>query len=311
MAAPLNSPSSSGPAAAAAPAASQIAELTAELQQRDQLIEVLTERLEEAAEQLDRVHRSGGDRALRAGGGGGLGGGVPGEVFDRLLEVADRTEVMAAEWEEVQGGALLNRIDIRLEKLIEIIRGDAPAPEPSPAMMHGSAAENGSRPADHESAAAYSASAVRDDSSDAEAEPEIELADAPQPIDDAESHPETLFQAVRARDEYIEYLIRELRRKHPYRPIDWEALQSCPEEQTAQLKVLETRLQSEIQREELALSLERAKMGRERMELDKIRSRLEREIRGLGKGAAKEETQEQDQTIDQNSRLARLFGRKK
>ena len=306
MAVPVTSSDSATPDAGAASAADQLAAMTAELQERDQLIEVLTERLEEAAEQLDRVHRSGGDRAVRGGGGGPAGGGLPGEVVDRLLEVADRTEVMAAEWEEVQGGSLLHRMDARLEKLIEIIRGDELADPPPPAAQSPIAAYY-EQQGGEEQAGESPVTAAMPEAAD-EPEPPIELADAPQEIDDAEADSERLHEGLRERDEYIAYLIRELRRRRPRQPIDWEALKDCPEELAERLKALETRLQSELQREELALSLERAKLARERGELDKIRSRLEREIRGMGSKSASKEEDAGKQGEVSASRLARLFG---
>ncbi|MCA9055507.1 MAG: hypothetical protein KDA75_16815, partial [Planctomycetaceae bacterium] len=99
-------------------AAEQLAAMAAELQQRDQLIETLTERLEEAAEQLDRIHRTGGNR------GGGGSTAMPAEALEYLYSVAERTDQMVGEWTELEAGHLLCRLDARIENLIEVLRGD-------------------------------------------------------------------------------------------------------------------------------------------------------------------------------------------
>jgi hypothetical protein len=284
--------------------------LTAELQQREQLIEVLTERLEEAAEQLDRMHRSGADRAVRAGGGGG-GGGLPGEFVDRLFGMADGLELMTAEWQDVQAAALLNRIDARIDRLIDVLRGDASGGYDSPDTASAPSSYGGVEPAatPGSPSAPPLEPAVAAPTPPVEEEPPLELVNPPAEIPDTETNPEVLRNGLRAREEYIVYLIRELQRRRPRQPIDWNALQACPEDLTREIKALETRLQSELQREELNLSLERAKMARERAELDKIRSRLEKEIRSLGRGAAPEPAAADEASGSPG--LFKMFGRKR
>lgn len=302
MAAPL---SSAGPVRSSdtASAAAQIAELTAELQQREQLIEVLTERLEEAAEQLDRFHRSGADRALQAGGGRSSSS----EVLERLGGLSDGLEQMVVEWQQVQGAAILQQLDLRMEQIIDYLRGGG---EPAPAEPQSHSSGTAHAPKTAEQAPATVSEPTAPQPAAVEEEPPLELKSAPDEIGDTETDAAKLLAGVRAREEYISYLIRELHRRRPRQPIDWAALQSCPEQLTGQLQKLEQRLQSELQREELNLSLERARMARERAELDKIRARLEKEIRTMGRAQPAETVADAPKPED-NARLFRLFGRKR
>lgn len=284
-------------------AARQIAALTAELQQREALIETLTAQLEQAAEQLDRLHRSGADRQLRASASPG-GGVLPGELFEQQAALLERLESVLGEWDDLQGAALLRRLDARLEKLIELLRGDVREEAPS-------AAAESDRPADAAPTNADTPPAT--DAAGAGGEPPPaddpwELPPPPAPIGEEEQNVEVLRGGLIARDEYIAALIRELRCRRPTTPINWEALQNCPAELEQRLRALEHQMQTEVQREELALSLERARLARERAELDRIRARLEREIRQLGQ--AKEVLPADDEEQPRSSTWRSLFGKR-
>ncbi len=284
-------------------AARQIAALTAELQQREALIETLTAQLEQAAEQLDRLHRSGVDRQLRASASPG-GGVLPGELFEQQAALLERLESVLGEWDDLQGAALLRRLDARLEKLIELLRGDVREEAPS------TAAES-DRPADAAPTNADTPPAT--DAAGAGGEPPPaddpwELPPPPAPIGEEEQNVEVLRGGLIARDEYIAALIRELRCRRPTTPINWEALQNCPADLEQRLRALEHQMQTAVQREELALSLERARLARERAELDRIRARLEREIRQLGQ--AKEVLPADDEEQPRSSTWRSLFGKR-
>lgn len=286
-------------------AARQIAALTAELQEREQLIETLTERLEEAAEQLDRVHRSGGDRALRGQSGTGGGAGLPSQMLEQHLASQGRLESFLQEWEDVQGASLLRRVDSRLEKLIEILRSDSPAGASAGSHAMSAAVSE----CDRRDVSAESVE-QRPDESPAE-EAAIALPDPPLPVAADETCAETLQTAVNARDMYITYLIRELRSRRPNEAIDWEAIRGCPEEFEQRLQALEQQLQQNLQREELSISLERAKLGRERAELDRIRTRLDREIRQFGHAQHREAAEApSSEESDNRSTWRSLFGKR-
>jgi hypothetical protein len=309
----------------AASPAEQILVLTAELQERDRLVELLTERLEQAAEQLDRIHRSGGDRGARPGGGGGLSG----EAAERQAAVTDRLEALLESWEQAQAPALLERIDLRLDKLVQLLRdGGGTAdehPEPqiqrasSPAASPGSGPEGwaelkakllkdqpaGAAPVSVATPSTLVASAAPAAATVEQEPEEAPIAEPPAAVSEGETDPQVLTAAVQARDAYIVSLINEFRRYRRLQPIDWESVKDCPEELRQRLERLEHRLDQELKREELALSLERARLAREQAQLEQLRTRLDKEIRRLGSNAPA------DADEQEGSSWTRMFGRKK
>ncbi|MEZ6067565.1 MAG: hypothetical protein R3B90_18075 [Planctomycetaceae bacterium] len=100
--------------------AEQIAELIAELQHREKIVEALTERLEKTSEQPDRLRRSGAERGQLAGtmDGGGMGS----DVLRKHSQMFERMETHLADWEEIDGAAIVKRLDLRMEKLIDLLR---------------------------------------------------------------------------------------------------------------------------------------------------------------------------------------------
>ena len=81
----------------------QLTTLEAQLQEKEQLVAALTERLEQAAEQLDRLHRTGADRAMRTG-----GGGFPAEMVEQQKQLVDDLQRSVQQWEDMQPGAMLD-----------------------------------------------------------------------------------------------------------------------------------------------------------------------------------------------------------
>jgi hypothetical protein len=297
--------------------AEQIAELMAELQHREQLVEALTQRLEETAEQLDRLRRAGAERGQLAGA-FDAGAGLGTDVLRRQVQMADRVENVLNDWEEVDGAATLKRLDIRMEKLIDLIReslygtGSQESSERDTGYSSRESSSDHSGETSREGAAAApSAPAATATVPVAEpvVEEPLELVEPPPPVAETEADPAALKVAVLLRDEYIAYLLRELRKRRPVTKIDWVALHQAPAEFVAQLKRLEQRLQIEIQKEELSLSLERARLSREQVELQKIRSRLDREIRRLG-GGAEQPAVEQTASAGAEKSVWGLFRRK-
>jgi hypothetical protein len=310
---------------AAASPAEQILMLTAELQERDRLVELLTERLEQAAEQLDRIHRTGADRGPRPAGGGGLSG----EAAERQAAVNERLDALLEAFEQIQAPALLERIDLRLDKLVHLLRDGCGANESRESSAHrtpGPAATPGNGPdgwaelkakllkdqpaaaASAPVASAPSPGACAAAPAAAAAEPEADelpITEPPAPFAEGESDPQVLATAVQARDAYILSLINEFRRYRRSQPIDWESVKDCPEELHKRLQRLEHRLLQEVKREELALSLERARLAREQAQLEQLRTRLDKEIRRLGSSAPAEAEE------PTTGSWSRVFGRKK
>src|SRR5690606_15541643 len=86
-----------------------------QLHAKDQLVRALTDRLEEAAEQLDRVQRTGGDKGGRTGGSSdtAAAGHPLVEKLSKSLEL----------WEDVQPRDAFARIEERLEELRDMLEG--------------------------------------------------------------------------------------------------------------------------------------------------------------------------------------------
>ncbi|HSG71507.1 MAG TPA: hypothetical protein VLA12_13885, partial [Planctomycetaceae bacterium] len=71
--------------------------LQEKLNQKEQVVQALTTRLEQAAEQLDRLRRSGADR------GGKLLAGIPAEVIEEQKTLINDLKATIKSWEELQG----------------------------------------------------------------------------------------------------------------------------------------------------------------------------------------------------------------
>src|SRR6185369_14757427 len=98
----------------AAPSEGDVASLQRQLQEKEQLVAALTERLEQAAEQLDRVRRTGADRGARRGGGGGA---LPLELIEDHRTAIDELKQAVTRWEEMQAGLTLGRLETQIAEL--------------------------------------------------------------------------------------------------------------------------------------------------------------------------------------------------
>ncbi len=92
---------------------SRLAELERRLAERNQLVEILTERLEKAADQIDRLQRSGG--AIKTDTSAGL---TP-EFLHEHRDLAPRLETSHNPWEERYEGPSQRRIEASLAELAE------------------------------------------------------------------------------------------------------------------------------------------------------------------------------------------------
>lgn len=118
--------------------------LEAQLREKDDIIAALTERLEQAAEQLDRIHRSGGDRGASASAGGG--GGLPAELVEQQKELTEQLQQAVEQWEEMQAAATLERLEGRVLELKDLFAGGV-ASVSSEAAQAPAPASSGSREA--------------------------------------------------------------------------------------------------------------------------------------------------------------------
>ncbi len=309
-------------------AAEQIASLMDQVRSKDTLVMQLTERLEQAAEQLDRLHRSGADK--RHGGGGGGGGSR--ELVEQTGALTTRVEEALEAWN--QTGPQFDYICQRLDEIAGSLQGgatptkgnsrsSAPSPTPSQAqapsaaggaggsfwekmksnMMDGS----GPAPAVAQAAVApagptHSSPAEATDGATAaqSADAVLQRISAPAPvvIDVDTASIEELREAVTTRENYISALISELRTAEPFPilPSDLKESGIAPEELVASLFEMENRLKTKMLREELDLSLERARIARERSKLELVKTQLESQIKRLSGSVASAEPSGADQT---------------
>jgi hypothetical protein len=93
-----------------------------QLREKEQLVTALTERLEQAAEQLDRLRRTGVDKGRRP-----LVGGFPSEVLENHKQTLEDLKRVIGQWEESQPGATLGRIETQIAELRDLLTGSSHA----------------------------------------------------------------------------------------------------------------------------------------------------------------------------------------
>jgi len=89
-----------------------------QLREKEQLVAALTERLEQAAEQLDRLRRTGVDKGRRPAGGGG---GLPAELVDEHKNTLEDLKRVIARWEDIQAEAAFGRIETQIIELRDLV----------------------------------------------------------------------------------------------------------------------------------------------------------------------------------------------
>lgn len=92
------------------------------LKERDQVVQMLTQRLEQAADQLDRMQRNGGGR------GGSAATGLPPELIENQQSLVEQLTRVLGEWEETQAGQTLTRIETQITELRELVASGVVAP---------------------------------------------------------------------------------------------------------------------------------------------------------------------------------------
>src|SRR6516225_434085 len=92
--------------------------IQSQLREKEQLVAALTERLEQAAEQLDRLRRTGVDKGRRP-----LGGGFPAEVIEEHKTTLEDLKRVISRWEEMQAEVTLGRIETQIAELRDLMVG--------------------------------------------------------------------------------------------------------------------------------------------------------------------------------------------
>ena len=303
--------------------------LQARLADRETLVTELTARLEQAAEQLDRLQRSGAGRNHVIG-----GGGVPAELVEEQRALTEELQAAVQQWAEMQPATMLAQIEMQVgevrDLIVERLDGTAiaalaqtvaPAAQtpPLPAeenedgeelsayeMFKAGLADSEGEPEnpseqsddDHTSSAQIS-------TEDQEPEPAaaIPAIDAPAPIDFDEAGIEDLQSAVDQRDSYIGYLTSKLRvAETKARPSgNWAELADVPDELRQRLEELEQSLEESLRKHEVATSLERARLGREANRLELFDHTLKRRAKKLGVDVDDDSDEEQTEQAQEES----------
>ena len=300
-------------------------DLELQLREKEQVIEALTERLEQAAEQLDRIRRTGGDRGARIG-----GGGIPAEMVEQQRTLTEELQQALQQWEAMQAAATLGRIEIQLTELRDLVaerltpdHANAPGSHPreprrqrqsSPqpvAYSAGGGYERLKAELLGDSEEAPTEAERHDRAPGAVTEPDGQLEEAPQPVDRSVSDPEVLHDAIEARDGYIACLIRRLRSAEARSagPVDWSALADVPDELRERLEQLSRSLDERLRMAEVELSLERARLSREESRLRISEQLIEKEKRRLAQqGAHIERLPAIEHAGDKGGRWRKLLG---
>lgn len=269
------------------------AEVAAEVQQqlaeKDNLIEALTARLEQAAEQLDRLQRNGATRVAR------VAAGLPPELIEEHRTAVEDLKQVITRWEDLQAAATWGRLETQIAELRELIaQGMAPAPQekhhpaapakPAPggswweaqkASLLGDAPPPAPTPSAHEpTPSAHVPAYVPTDGP-------IVVPDGPAPVDLDGITLDEARQAIRDRDRLIVQLRDPLLIAQAAAEFGGElppSLDALPEPLRERLAKLETEWQAKFRQAELSLSLERARIGREenavRLQQEQVRKEL-------------------------------------
>ena len=266
--------------------------LQAQLLEKDELVALLTDRLEQAVDRLDRLKRA-GVKAKSEAPASGLS-----------LEV----ERLVFEWDQAAIPTVHERIESQLVDLRRLLSerfdrleqhgvavDESPLPESSvdsggsewekmkAALLAGDETSP-ETPAIEQVAAEIEPLEVPEEPTLVSAVPQSDpdlpdpdpLPPAPAALAVDECDRETLAEAVRVRDAYIVALSQRAldRRVKLTQPTDWELLRGTPGELIKSVQRLHDELDEAVRMAEVQLCLERAKLSRERTELDQLRSEL-------------------------------------
>jgi hypothetical protein len=313
--------------------------LEAQLAEREQLVAALTERLEQAAEQLDRLHRTGADRTVRTG-----ISGVPPELIAQQQKLVDDLQRAVDQWEAMQPGAFFGRLETQLGQIHELVQqfdrqGSEQGSRSASGYESGRSEDTGSGHGESRRGSSDSPRSILDfmkasqQPAADENEPPLTsadsppaasaatvldvalppLSDPPPPVQFARATPEEMVHACEARDSYITYLLQRLRQIESlgHVPNSWAGLEGAPEELRSRLEVLEHRLQETLRLAEVELSLQRAKLAREELRIRVMDEQMQKDIKKARDASDDRANDEADPRGEQGgSRWRRMLGRR-
>ena len=282
--------------------AAQIAFLQEQLQAKEQLVVALTDRLEQAAEQLDRVRRTGGDRALRR-----TSGGMPPELVEEQRSAIDELKQSLARWEEMQAGLTLGRLETQIAELRDLVANnlssgsggrDAQASasprskereqgggvswweQQKAAMLGETVQTNAASPQD----ARATLTDIKYETQAKAPAGELQIPDVPPPLDLENLVLEEARHALHERDSIITKLREQLLLLQAQESFSGHDLNSpdLPTGLRERLELLEQQWQAKFRQVELDLSIERARYSREEANLQSRQELIEKEMIRLG-----------------------------
>lgn len=93
----------------------KISSLQDSLKERDQVVQMLTQRLEQAADQLDRVQRYGNGRS------GTVAAALSPELVENQQSLVEQLSRVLGEWEETHAGQTLARIESQITEIRDLV----------------------------------------------------------------------------------------------------------------------------------------------------------------------------------------------
>jgi hypothetical protein len=199
---------------------SRMQQLETRLADREQLVSILTERLEQAANELDRIKRSGGVLSKSA-----TDGTDTASLLAGHNEVASKLDHFVEKWEERYEGPALRRMEAGIEELRErleqaALHGHWMPPGHTPAgfeIEDNTVYQNSIQPSDSESAAENQPvrkpleAPIRLVLISSDAVPDDLDVPLPEPVDDHDVPEPGLRKAIADRDAYIRWLCQQMR----------------------------------------------------------------------------------------------------
>lgn len=280
--------------------AGPLSDLEAELAEKSHLVEALTSQLERAAEEIDRLHRSGADRKRSAA--------LPAELVEDHRQVVAEMQRVVQQWEDLQAGFALGRIEVQLTELREFVGERLVGPvlpafessppeavlrEPTPLSLGKSHEES---PDPSVSAWEQLKSQMLLDPTPTEPEsptvaPIADYGPLPEPpaaIETAHADREALVHAIDARDQYIVALMRRLRAAEEIPAVDWAALIPESPGLVEHVQTLVRQLEEKLRLTEVELSMERAQLTRAQMQVAAQQEGIDKQLKRLGVATVEE-----------------------
>ena len=272
-------------------AAAQIMSLQQSLQEKEHLVTALTDRLEQAAEQLDRVRRTGGDRALRRG----TGAGLPAELLEDHRAAIDDLKQTLTRWEEMQAGMTLGRLETQVSELRDLIvgrgsTGDLQGATPDRSNSSRERPSSKSWWEQQKEALLGGESPSPKETMTGEYLPQstaladLQIPEAPAPLNFENLVLDEARAALQERDAIITQLREQLLLAQAAETLAGHELGSVelPAGLRERLDLLEQQWQSKFRQVELDLSIERARLSREGAQVQSHRELIDKEMVRLG-----------------------------